>query len=168
MLPIYWCAFSWEAFATLVTGLAAVAAAFCIGRKQIEITKQQVDIQELAVRSELFDRRYDVFDRTEKFIWSVMREGDFLNDDTARDFVVAKGVSRFLLCQLVSDGLQEIWQQACELNQIQKNMNASYQRDQNFGEGNPDLKLQQNLWFAEKLRTLPTLFEELQLDNRGV
>jgi nucleoside permease NupC len=41
---IYWSSFIWEVFATLATGLAAVAAALVIGLRQMGIAKDQVAI----------------------------------------------------------------------------------------------------------------------------
>ena len=58
---INWCAFSWEAFATLATGLAAVVAAWRVGRKQVMILDRQTAIQEQTLRSELFDKRFHVY-----------------------------------------------------------------------------------------------------------
>ena len=60
MCPIYWSAFSWEAFATLATGLAAVGGAVWILMRQQLSLDRQVELQELKLRSDLFDRRFVV------------------------------------------------------------------------------------------------------------
>ena len=54
---IEWQSFSWEAFATLFTGLAAVAGAVTIGLKQTKIQQSQHLISETTVRIALFERR---------------------------------------------------------------------------------------------------------------
>lgn len=48
---------TWEAFATLLTGALAVAAAYTIGRRQTKIVAQQANIERLALNAGLFDRR---------------------------------------------------------------------------------------------------------------
>ncbi|MGH7025878.1 hypothetical protein [Brevundimonas sp.] len=59
---------SWEAAATLATGFAAVAAAWCVGKNQIAIQKRQTRIQHelqkleaLKIKTDLFDRRMTVY-----------------------------------------------------------------------------------------------------------
>lgn len=55
---------SWEAVATLITGIAAVAAAVYVGRRQTEIADRQVEIQSklvkieaLKIRAQLYEER---------------------------------------------------------------------------------------------------------------
>lgn len=75
MCAIDWCSFSWQAFATLVTGFGAVGGAIFIGlrqhgliREQASIAKDQADtaknaahVTKLKLRADLFDRRMAVF-----------------------------------------------------------------------------------------------------------
>ena len=42
--PIYWAEFSWEAFAALFTGIAAVGGAIYIGKRQTKIAERQTEI----------------------------------------------------------------------------------------------------------------------------
>lgn len=69
---------SWEALATLITGAAAVYAAFRVGRRQTAIAHRQADIQadqarvqsqiaeveRIRLRMEMFSRRHEVYAAT--------------------------------------------------------------------------------------------------------
>jgi hypothetical protein len=66
-----WAAFSWEAFATLATGVLAVSGAVVIGvlqvgiqARQSAILERQVGLHELKLRSDLFERRFRVYEAT--------------------------------------------------------------------------------------------------------
>lgn len=48
---------SWEAFATILTGVLAVGAATFVGLRQHQTIRRQADIQALALNASLFDRR---------------------------------------------------------------------------------------------------------------
>ncbi len=54
---IDWGAFTWEAFAVLISGFFAVAGAYHIGLKQTKILQNQNHISETNVRVALFERR---------------------------------------------------------------------------------------------------------------
>lgn len=58
---IDWCGMTWEAFATLAAGAAAVIGATIIGIKQTRILDSQNRLERLRLKSELFDKRYRVF-----------------------------------------------------------------------------------------------------------
>jgi hypothetical protein len=74
MCVIDWCAFTWQAFATLTTGFAAVVGATFIGlrqhalvREQAQIARRQAETAEssaitarLKLRADLFERRLEV------------------------------------------------------------------------------------------------------------
>lgn len=59
---------TWEAFATFVTGVLAVGAAFWVGRKQQEISRQQIENEKLALRLSLFEQRYELYDVTTRYM----------------------------------------------------------------------------------------------------
>lgn len=58
---IDWCGMTWEAFATLAAGGAAVIGATIIGINQTKILDAQHRLEKLRLKSELFDKRYRVF-----------------------------------------------------------------------------------------------------------
>lgn len=75
MCSIDWCAFTWQAFATIFTGVAATGGAVLIGSRQLLINREQVRVAEgqariasaqamtarMAQRSSLFDKRYAIY-----------------------------------------------------------------------------------------------------------
>ncbi|MDB5582080.1 MAG: hypothetical protein JWR80_7256 [Bradyrhizobium sp.] len=65
---IEWSSFTWEAFSTLAAGLAAVIAATIVALKQANIVRRQVELQDLQLRHELFDRREAVFDAVSHYL----------------------------------------------------------------------------------------------------
>lgn len=56
-MNIYWSQFSWEAFATLVVGLAAVVAAWWVGQNQIKIQRRQLRLIENDLKIQLLEKR---------------------------------------------------------------------------------------------------------------
>lgn len=86
-----WSKFSWEAFATLATGFAAVAGAIVIGRRQLAINERQIVVaarqaraEELALRAELFDRRLAVY----RAVKAYLRHAGSLRTDSLPDVEV--------------------------------------------------------------------------------
>lgn len=67
-MAINWGAFTWEAFATLVTGLAAVGAALVVAYRQAGIVERQVKLQEAELRNAVFDRRMDVYHKIRRYL----------------------------------------------------------------------------------------------------
>ncbi|WP_343546588.1 hypothetical protein [Sphingobium yanoikuyae] len=63
-----WLPLTWEAVATFLTGIAAVLAALSVARRQERIVSRQIDLQneqtklqELSLRKDVFDKRFDVY-----------------------------------------------------------------------------------------------------------
>jgi hypothetical protein len=170
---IAWCDFSWEAFATLFTGLAAVGGAICVGLKQVAISRRQtailerqVKLQAQSLRSDRFDRRYRVFEETQNLILGVFGpDGDAPSYETSRPFLTAMGEARFLFDESVVIGLEEIRDRLGQLRVLQKTMQNNYQNDGSYGEGNPQREEDAKLWFSEKLRLLPELFRVMKLND---
>jgi hypothetical protein len=69
--------FTWEAFATLFTGLAAVIAAYAVARRQTKIIERQLVLQELSFRSDAFDRRASVYNAIRHYISEILHSGTF-------------------------------------------------------------------------------------------
>ena len=160
---IVWQGFSWEAFATLATGLSAVLAAVYVARKQSEIQKAQVGLQSLALRSDLFDRRYGVYDRVQNFIGEIVRTADSPGRDIEQQFLIAKGEAKFLFDATVVSGLDEIWSKACEYRALKKMMAHTYQTEGHYGAANPQKECDANIWFGGRLQSLPDLFDTMKL-----
>lgn len=144
---------TWEAFATLVTGVAAVCAAYLIGRAQVGIASRQTeilteqaaiqkrlaDLEELKLRQALFDDRFDVYEATRAFLSHIvahasvpglsMTENQSLrqeNIDLQQRFMEQVDRSTFLFRPSVKRSLYELWSTAVKLDYHQK-----MQRDRN-------------------------------------
>jgi hypothetical protein len=96
---IDWAAFSWEAFATLATGLAAVGAAIIVGYRQIGLTSRQLDVlseqaklgeaaslrdHSLKIQTlqlELLERRMSVVDEIRRIWGQWTRDGRLNSED---------------------------------------------------------------------------------------
>lgn len=91
---------SWEAFATLLTGLVAIAAAYLVGLRQAKILERQAEIEAIKVRVELFDRRMKIVELHAKLA------SLHYNFDTrlpfVRDFIDLRGSVGFLFDQQVA------------------------------------------------------------------
>lgn len=170
---IAWCDFTWEAFATLITGLSAVGGAVWVGsrqviiqQKQAEIQLRQTQLQEAELRSELFDRRYRVYERVKKFMTEILQKADDPEEITQREYLVAMGESRFLFHDNVRQGLDEIWENWTKFHVLKVTMKRTYDLEGHYGEGNPDREYEALKWFNERFKTLPELFDELRLSTQ--
>ena len=67
-MTIFWDQFSWEAFATLLTGLAAVGGATIIGSMQTRILSRQLRFAETNLRIGLLDRRANCISRMREVV----------------------------------------------------------------------------------------------------
>jgi hypothetical protein len=76
--------FSWEAFATLVTGLVAVGAAWQVGRNQIEIQKRQIKLTENDLKVQLLEKRSACIDEMREIADAWFRQASLSNEEWAR------------------------------------------------------------------------------------
>ncbi|MBI5941438.1 MAG: hypothetical protein HY859_13525 [Caulobacterales bacterium] len=97
--PIVLSDFSWEAFATLVTGALAVGGAVWIHRRQTLILDRQVEIEALKTRIELFDRRMKIVELHSKLLSRSFNEQTRLPHLAA--FMDARGSVPFLFDEAV-------------------------------------------------------------------
>lgn len=117
---------SWEAFAVLVTGILAVAAAWHVGKRQVsvqalqaEIAREQVQLErqntqlaEFTLRSELFDRRYAYFELFLKYFHATQRpeppsgelEMEFIRESRKADLFFPKEASPIITDLFVQAG----------------------------------------------------------------
>ena len=160
---INWSGFSWEAFATLVTGFLAVLGAVVVGLRQAAILRKQADLQERSVKEALFDRRYAVLERTERFLGQILQRGDRSDQEVERDFLIAKGEARFLFGNTVTEGLDLIWRDAGDLIVLKREMETIFRREGHYGDGNPDRELNCFRAVENHFRAIPDLFNEMKL-----
>ena len=120
---------SWEAFATLITGIAAVVAAYRVGRRQVEISARQADIQErlagieeTKLKQSLHDARFQIIYATRRWRTATIRDGvpPYFNKKLegtqleielkwADEFLDAVAASAYFFKSEVHDVLWKMW-----------------------------------------------------------
>ncbi|MDX9974340.1 MAG: hypothetical protein RBU21_15250 [FCB group bacterium] len=121
MCEIAWCSFTWEAaatffggFAALFVGFAAVGGAIQVGarqaaimEKQTEIAATQVELERLKLRSDLYDRRMEIYGATRDWFDAFLQSGHNPDGDRRQRFVDAVYTSEFLFRPEVSARLRQ-------------------------------------------------------------
>jgi hypothetical protein len=119
--PIDLAKFSWEALATLVTGLAAVTGAVGIGLrqagianrqsaisdKQTDILARQADIEHMKLQAELYAHREKIFDSTIMFMHRALSHED-INEELDGDFRSAVAKSMFFFPPELTERMKHI------------------------------------------------------------
>lgn len=125
MSIIHWAAFDWPSFATLAAGGMAVIGATAVGLRQAriadrqrEILERQTKLTELALRHELFDKRYAVYQTTARFLKAQLSHRNDERDFIELNFLEATQEARFLFRSSVSEYLERIWGRSAELEEI--------------------------------------------------
>jgi hypothetical protein len=112
----------WDAIATGLAGTLAVVGAFWVGLIQVRIASRQADIAQkqaelqanlIAVdagrlKSELFDRRYEVFEATQRFLADLVASGKYPIPAVDIEFVAAVNKSKFLFSVSVNHALFDL------------------------------------------------------------
>jgi hypothetical protein len=103
MCTVAWCDFSWEAFATLTTGIFAVIGASTIGylqmkilNRQAAIAASQVELEKIKLRSELYDKRAQVYEATREWFDAFFELGHMPLDERNKTYREAIGIAEFL------------------------------------------------------------------------
>src|SRR5690606_5106820 len=154
--------FSWEAFATLVTGVTAVAAAWFVGSRQLRILNGQNDLKNQEIRISLLDRRLEVYDDVHAFLSDVMRTGREAEPEFARRFIGARLKARFLFSPQLNSFLDEIWIRHCDLglHRSQSSREAGLEEEERIEhvrKASETLK-----WFVESFGRLHEHFSEIR------
>ena len=185
---IDWNAFTWDAFATLMTalvGLFAVSGAIYVGIKQAGIAKAQTEIagrqtailhrqaelEEVKLRADIFDRRFKVYEAAADAIMGVILIDDVtVNTKRRRRFGIATNQSQFLFRSGITEALKEIEVKLNDLGQVRSSLaqakNSDVEFDMNFLNGQEGELIH---WLAGRVNSLPDLFgDELKLTtDRG-
>jgi hypothetical protein len=169
---IAWCAFTWEAFATLATGLAAVGGATYVGIKQVGISKRQtailnrqVELQAHSLRSDLFDRRYVIFEATENLLRDIAQSGDHPESRLLGEFYSAMSKSRLLFHSDVYDGLTKILTRVFDFKEKKTASDKFNRANDKFDHKLTEQEQEAHEWLSDRLVTLPDLFRELNLGS---
>ena len=167
-------AFTWEAFATLVTGIVAVGGATLIGLRQVGISdrqsaimERQVGLDELKLRSDLFDRRFAVYEATRQFLAEIVAHADEPEKETQNRFLWAVDQSRFLFSSDVSARLTDLWRRSCGFFAVKKMMKHQYDQTGDYGQANIDREYEYLTATSDVLAKLSDVFaEEMRLTPR--
>lgn len=120
MCTVLWCSLSWEAFATLITALVslvAVGGAIYVGQMQVKISARQTEIMgeqsklhTLALRSELFERRYAIYSCIRDFVQEnkQLRPSDQRDREKVRAVIETIEKGRFLFTKQQMNSAEEI------------------------------------------------------------
>lgn len=146
---IYWSAFSWEAFATLATGLAAVLGAYRLGGRQIDILSRQTAMQESQIKISIFERRMDVFRAVERLIYETIAACGAVDDEVEKGFFIAQQEARFLFEKDTTVLLKQVWENYLQLKVYSRVMNEEFEQSNHYGQENIDKKYEALRWLAE-------------------
>jgi hypothetical protein len=142
-----------------------------VGRRQVAIARQQKDIlarqvalDELKLRSDLFDRRFSVYEATRTFLTEVMRIADKVTAEAQYQFSIAIDQSTFLFREEVRTSLLEIWSDYCQFEAVKSAMKAKFESSGEYGQENIDREYKYLVTLDATIRSLSELFgDELRL-----
>lgn len=163
-MGIDWAAFTWEAFATLATGGIAVVAAYRVGKRQADIQATQAALQEIELRSALFDKRFRVYEATHAYLAFILREAQPPDAATEGELLRASKEARFLFSKSVYDEIDLIWKKAIDYHAIKRQIEAHFQRLGRHDQQLLNKELEAFSWFSEKFKDLPSIFDQMHLD----
>ena len=95
-----------------------------IGFLTIYIAWQQHNINKLKIRSDLFDRRFKIYQELMKFLARIMQNGTTSNDDLIQ-LLRNTAESEFLFGHKVAEFIDSLYKRGNELNTVTKRLNAT-------------------------------------------
>jgi hypothetical protein len=158
----------WDAIATIVAGLIAVYAAYRVGKRQLAITERQNRVAEMALKAELFDRRFAIYDTAMTLLDDVLTPPS-IPTDRAKFVRLMEAVhsSRFLFDDLkIHETLLEIQEKAFSNYSLRTTLRLMDPTNPNYQERNIQFH-ESHKWLAEKQQTLHEIFyNDLKLELR--
>jgi hypothetical protein len=144
---IYWDQLTWEAFATLAVGASTIAAATVIGLRQVGITAKQaaiserqseilgkqIELDELKLRCDLFDRRFNVYEATRKLISAYVTHAAPASGEIRMIFLEQKDRANFLFTDAFNEYLQAIWAATCDYDATHGITTYAFQQEGHYG-----------------------------------
>jgi hypothetical protein len=130
---------SWEAFATLFTGLVALGGAIWLGTRQTRIQLAQVKLLEvqsalhdLEVRTALFDRRLEVYSATRDVLNELISTTRFPEQNFPA-FLGAIEIGRLLFSDEVIARLESLRSELVDYGHLIIRMDEAYQNAGHYG-----------------------------------
>lgn len=162
MIDIY--SFTWEAFATLATGFAAVVAAMIVGLRQTKILDRQVALAETDQRIALFERRFKIYDDANLFMNHMIQFAGFPPKPIEDRFRASALEARLLFKTKVHDDLWAIYKRTLQYDVLKKKMAADFAANMRFDPADINKELVENVWLSDTLTNLLNVFgDELKL-----
>ena len=158
----------------MATGFAAVGAAAWVGRnqmsisqKQTEILARQVRLQELTLRSDLFEKRYAVYVATREYLSKIMAVDGPPGEEIETRFLLSLDQAKFLFRSEVHDRLDAVRKESLQLFMLKSMMMNSFEQ---FGHYGVDGEVERHTALLngtyDRLANLSELFgDELALGN---
>ena len=160
-MGIAWSSFTWEAFATLTAGIAAVLAALVVGLRQSKVLNRQTELQASGLKIGLFERRMDVFRAVEQLIYGAIGNGGPVSDSVEREFIKAKQEARFLFDVSMDQLFRDIWENYVKLKIYSGTMNDEFEKSGHYGQENIDQKYAAIRWLSECSDNLADRFKAI-------
>jgi hypothetical protein len=162
-LNIHWEMFSWEAFATLMTGILAVGAASWVGWNQLQLQKRQTRLIENDLKIQLLDKRIVCVEQMREISDSWSRNTSFSNEEWAKFYLLFRQAELLYpprVTKKFDDTMKAIFRQ-------KQNNNRSQQHYQKSEENEGDKYLDQAFAEEEKImKLMPNLLDEIIDDTR--
>lgn len=169
--PIVWTAFTWEAFATLATGVLAVGAAFYVGHRQTTISDQQrkilakqVDLDAFRLRNELFEKRFALYEETRKYLSAIVRDAAPPPGEHQNSYLGTVDKAKFLFRPSVHTDLNEIWMKSQRFFYLKRQYDRAVAGGRLIDQGGIDEEADLLNWLFERLGMLTEIFgDEIKL-----
>lgn len=171
--------FPWEALATLIAGTAAVIGAVFIGKKQTRISEgqnailreqagiasrqvgilqNQVDLERLALRGDLFDKRFAVFEATEAWLADVMNGRELTGADITKRFKHSRDQAKFLFDHATNERLKELSDKSFQYYSKRKVNDQNVESGRGVDQREIDHMLALEYWLYDRTYNLADLF----------
>jgi hypothetical protein len=112
------CSVDWVAVAKVVMALLTPAIAIWIGIVTSRIQRQQVVTQRQQYRFALIERRMKVFDGTQEFIVSVLREGEIKGRDSLFKLIQDTREHHLLFGPEIGEYIEELYRKGTRLHSM--------------------------------------------------
>lgn len=181
----------YAAFIGLLGGILALIGAIIVGfrqvaiqreqthiqRRQVDLTTQAIGLEATKIRADLFDRRYEIYDATRRFIafiishnavpgWNLDIEGVDPKDSQEIELGFRQAIdrSRLLFKPDVTQRLHGIWETANDLHQNQVSPSPEGEPEEDRRRRELSEVMRRRMGLFETLTNLHELFgEELQI-----
>jgi len=135
-----------------------------VGKRQADIQATQTALQEIELRSALFDKRFRVYEATHAYLAYILREAQAPDAATENELFRASKEARFLFSKSVYDEIDLIWKRAVDYRSIKRQIEAHFQQQGHHDQQLLDKELEAFSWFSEKFKNLPSIFAQMHLD----